>query len=208
MFTALLPRGVPFFELLLQQNGLLCTAAAGLVTLLEDQTVIDDSHRAISLLEEEADALYISIIRHLSQTFITPIDREDILHINKAQEEAIDLIQNITMRIHIFEFSRVRFPMLKLAETLHSMTLLTNSMLKGLSRKKDSHDTKKFRSLRNECETLLSVGLMELFDKEGPTPGDMLQIIKWSQAYDRLELAVERVVQLAETIEEAVLKNV
>lgn len=208
MFNALLPKGAPFFELLLQQNGLLCTAAASLVKLLEDQTVLDESHRAISLLEEEADALYISIIRHLSQTFITPIDREDILHINKAQEEAIDIIQNITTRVHIFEFSRVRFPMLKLAETLQAMALLTHSMLEGLSRKKDSHETREFRSLRNECETLLSVGLMELYDKEDLTPRDILHIIKWSQAYDRLELAVERVVQLAEAIEEAVLKNV
>ena len=30
------------------------------------------------------------IIRDLSQTFITPIDREDILRINQEQEEARD----------------------------------------------------------------------------------------------------------------------
>lgn len=208
MFEALLPKGAPFFELLLQQNRILCDVAAALVVILEDQAVIDESHREISLLEEEADMLYAAVTKHLSQTFITPIDREDILHINKAQEDAIDMFHDMTTRLHIYEFSRVRFPMLQLAITVRDMTLLTRSMLEGLSRKKDSHDSRAFRSLKDECEMLLSVGLMELYDLPNPTPRDILDIMKWSQAYDRLEMAVIEVGGLAEAIEEAVLKNV
>jgi len=208
MFNALLPKGAPFFELLLQQNQILCTVTAGLVTILENQALIDESHREISLLEEEADTLYAALTKHLSQTFITPIDREDILHINKAQEDAIDMFQNLATRLHIYEFSRIRFPMLQLAMKSRNMTLLTRSMLEGLSHKKDSHDSRAFRELKNECEMLLSVGIMELYDPPNQTATDILDIMKWSQAYDRMEMAVNEVVGLAEAIEEAVLKNV
>ncbi len=208
MFTALLPKGAPFFQLLLQQNKILCTIAATLVEILEHHTILDKPHREIATLEEEADALHATVTRHLAQTFITPIDREDILHINKAQEEAIDLLYNMANRLYIFEFTRMRFPMLQLARTLKDMTVLTSAMLEGLSQKRDSHNTREFRRLRNECEMLLSMGLGELHDPETPTPEAIIGILKWSQAYDRMELAVNQVVDLAEAIEEAVLKNV
>ena len=208
MFTALLPKGAPFFELLLQQNQILCTIAVTLTEIFENHTAIDKPHHAIAELEEEADVIHQVITKHLSQTFITPIDREDILHINKVQEEAIDLLHNMANRLYIFEFTRIRFPMLKLARTLQEMILMTRSMLEGLSQKRDSHHTKAFRTLKNECEMLLSIGIGELHDLESPTSESIVNILKWSQAYDRMELAINQVLELAEVIEEAVLKNV
>lgn len=208
MFTALLPKGAPFFELLLEQNAILRKVADNFQGLLDDVATEKKLHLEIARLEADADTLNVAITKHLSQTFITPIDREDILHINKMQEEAIDLIHNMANRMYIFEFPRIRFPMLQLARTLKGMVDLTGDMLEGLSRKRDSHSTKAFRALRGECEMLLSMGLGELTDKKNLTPDALLDILKWTQAYDRMELAVEMVVDLAEAIEEAVLKNV
>ena len=39
-------------------------------------------------------------------------------------------------------------------------------------------------------------------------PARLMNIMKWSQAYDRISMLLENVNNLAETIEEAVLKNV
>jgi uncharacterized protein Yka (UPF0111/DUF47 family) len=208
MFTALLPKGAPFFELLLQQNEMLCSASSVLLDILEGNTGIDKSHHEISRIEADANDLTVTILKHLSQTFITPIDREDILHINKAQEESIDFLHNMANRFVIFEFARMRFPMLQLARTVKSMVLLTKSMLEGLSQRRDRHHTREFHDLRRECEMLLSMGLRELYDLEEATTENVLTILKWSQTYDRMELAVDQVVDLAEAIEEAVLKNV
>lgn len=207
MFNALLPKGAPFFELLLQQNEILCQVAITLAELLDDHTGIDKANQKIATLEEEADRLQLSISWHLSRTFITPIDREDIWHINQEQEDAIDFYHNLSNRIYIFEFKRIRFPMQRLGQTLRDMVLLTRSMLKGLSERRDSHDTKAFRALRSDCDMLLNMGLGELYDQKDPAM-DMLDILKWSRAYDRMELTVEQVVKMAEIIEEAVLKNV
>ena len=57
--------------------------------MLEDVNNMDHVHKEIAFLEEEADLLHGKIIRALSQTFITPIDREDILRINQEQEECM-----------------------------------------------------------------------------------------------------------------------
>lgn len=208
MFASLLPKSAPFFELLLQQNTMLREVSQQLVRLLERPEEMDFPHKEVALIEENADQIHATITRHLSRTFITPIDREDILRINQHQEEGIDFIHNLTTRLHIYEFQRIRFPALQLARTLTGMIALTRDMLIGLSRKTDCHNTRAFRALRGECEMLLSVGIAELQDMAELSPRAIVEMIKWGQAYDRMELAVEQVVKLAETIEEAVLKNV
>lgn len=207
MFPSLLPKTAPFFELLLQQNALLCRVSEQLTQVVERPQEMDDPHKQVALLEEEADLVCVRITRELSQTFITPIDREDILRINQGQEEAIDNIHNLATRIHIFEFQRMRFPAVQLVRTLDAMVKLTGLMLEGLSHRQDCHKTRAFRNLRGECEMLLSVGVAELYDTQELTPAKLMEIIKWAQTYDRMEQTVNQVVSLAETIEEAVLKN-
>jgi uncharacterized protein Yka (UPF0111/DUF47 family) len=208
MFNFLLPRSAPFFALMLEQNDKLRASSVALTAILENITDMEQRHREISVLEAEADKIHAHIARHLSRSFITPIDREDILHITKAQEEAIDNLFNTANRLYIFEFPQIRLPMLRLGHVLQDMITLTGSMLRGLAEKRDSHETRAFRALRNDSEMLLSMGLVELHDLDSPTPARLLEILKWIQVYDRLESAVNRVVELAETIDEAVLKHV
>ena len=209
MFAALLPKSAPFFEMLEEQNSLLRRMAELLAEMLEDHSKKDDVHKEIAIIEDRADYLHSRIIRALSQTFITPIDREDILRINQEQEEAMDCLQTLSTRLHIFEFSRTRFPALQLARTVESMVDLTRVMLEGLSRREDCHKTRAFRSLRGECDMLLAVGLAEVMDAQQElSPEGLMLVIKWSQIYERMGVLVDQIIHLAETIEEAVLKNV
>ena len=206
MFASLLPKSAPFFEMLLEQNSHLRHMSRLLLAMLEDLSKMDEGHKEIALIEEEADKLHVRIIRDLSQTFITPIDREDILRINQEQEEALDGLHTLSTRLHIFEFPTMRFPAVQL---VCSMLDLTGEMLDGLTRREDCHKTRAFRYLRGECDMLLAVGLAELMDDQQEiTPARLMNIMKWSQAYDRISLLLENVNNLAETIEEAVLKNV
>lgn len=209
MFPALLPKSAPFFSMLSEQNDLLRRMAALLVNMLEDVSNMDNVHKEIAFLEEEADLLHSKIIRALSQTFITPIDREDILRINQEQEECMDCLHSLSTRLHIFEFASIRFPALQMARTIYSMLDLTNQMLQGLANRRDCHKTRVFRALRSECDMVLAVGLAELMDEHQElTSKALMRVLKWSQAYERMNILLEQVNALAETIEEAVLKNV
>ena len=207
MFASLLPKSAPFFEMLLEQNSHLRHMSRLLLAMLEDLSKMDEAHKEIALIEEEADKLHVRIIRDLSQTFITPIDREDILRINQEQEEALDGLHTLSTRLHMFP--TMRFPAVQLVRTICSMLELTGEMLDGLTRREDCHKTRAFRYLRGECDMLLAVGLAELMDDQQEiTPARLMNIMKWSQAYDRISMLLENVNNLAETIEEAVLKNV
>ena len=208
MFARLLPKSAPFFELLLRESVLLKEAAKCLEESFKHPAIMEEHYKAVAVLEAEADTVYSRVTRELSRTFITPIDREDILRINQAQEDCIDFIQRLTTRMHIFDFPLIRFPALKLVETMRSMLEITHLMLEGLTEKRDVHKTRAFRSLSEDCEMLHSVGLAELYDSAEFQAESTLDVIKWVQAYARLESAKEEVVKLFEVLEEAVLKHV
>jgi len=208
MFKAFLPKSVPFFDLLLQQNQLLCAVSVELVNIFEGKPGGEKLRKAISAQEADADRIHLTIIRHLSETFITPIDREDILRINKAQEEVIDLYNNLSSRFHLLELTRIPPPMLQLAHTLKQMAPLIRSMLEGLSQKRDYHNTRQFLSLRDECEMQLRMGIKTLYDVEKLDMETLFAIVKWTRAYDRMEQIVDQIVILFEAIEEAALKHV
>ena len=208
MLNSLLPKGAPFFELLLRQNQILCSVAGSLTEYLECLEDSEGPQDEIRRLEDEADQIYLTITKELSQSFLTPIDREDILRISKAQEETIDVFNNLVNRLHLLEFRQTRVVMLQLGQVMKEMVLLTRSMLSGLSEKRDSHNTREFLALRNECEKLLRKGLAELYKLEESSPEAVLEVVKWSRAYDRMEKVINYIVVLVEAIEEAVVKNV
>jgi hypothetical protein len=96
-----------------------------------------------------------------------------------------------------------------MARTISAMLDMSRLMLEGLTHRRDCHKTRAFRNLRGECDMLLAVGLAELLDEQQEiTVSQIMQTLKWSQAYERMSILLEQVNALAETIEEAVLKNV
>ena len=209
MLEALLPKGAPFFAYLSDQNRIMRSLCALVPRpMAEGRAVEAEMNREATRLEEEGDTVYTTLIKSLSQTFITPIDREDILRIAKEQENTIDLLQNLVARIFVFNMDHWPAPLQKIAQNLSAMVTLTGPMLARLAEKKDIDNMPAFRDLRNECEALLSSGLGEALDVPEMTPGAVLTTLKLTRAYDRMEQALVQIVGLAEAIEEAVLKNV
>lgn len=209
MLNIFLPKGAPFFDLLKRQNEIMCSGCALIPRLLENGYSAEAGLRAeAAKIEEEGDAVYLAIITHLSQTFITPIDREDILGVAKEQERLTDLLNNLVARLYILNLADPPAALRKISHNIHGMSQLTSSMLQGLSERRDSRDISAFRALRDECEELISTGLEEVLDVRTLTPESVLACLKLTRAFDRLEQAIEQVTDLAEALEEAVLKHV
>ena len=59
MFASLLPKSAPFFEMLLEQNSHLRHMSRLLLAMLEDLSKMDEAHKEIALIEEEADKLHV-----------------------------------------------------------------------------------------------------------------------------------------------------
>lgn len=209
MLARFLPRTVPFFDLLAQQNGMLQKMAGSLVTVTANTGESEQELKRINLLEEEADKLNRKITWHLSQTFITPIDREDIHAINLAQERVADGIQTLANRFFVSGFMYQRFPAQMMIRNIKGMVEDTRLMLDDLSKKKDvSGHLHSLKSRKTDCEMLQAEGLSEMMDGEILHFEKVRELILWSRIYERIERVVDTVSDLGDTLEEVVLKYV
>ena len=208
MAFTLFPKSIRFFDMLIKQNQILKEIAADLNLIFEDFTKVDEAFKRINVKEVEGDELCREIARQLSQTFITPIDREDIYRINLAQEDSINFLKNIAGRARVSGLSRILFPAKKMMGNVNLMAIHTGQMIEALKGQKEvSQIVRQIKNLKGECEMLLSTGLSEIQDAEITELKAVVDIIKWVQVYDRIEQVIERIDDLSDAIEEVVLKN-
>jgi uncharacterized protein Yka (UPF0111/DUF47 family) len=202
------PRTVKFFKLFEEQHRKLLKAAGHLCTLFEDGADTEDMCKQINIIESEGNAISRTIARELSLTFITPIDREDIHDINVSQEDILNAIKGVSTRLEVYEPSRMRYPAKKLAHNIRGMIEESGTMLAKLACNKTGETSmERIRWLKYESETLLLVGIGELYDCDVKGDGTILEIVKWSHIYDRIETAVDRVDTLGDILEGVMLKN-
>ncbi|MEO9278013.1 MAG: DUF47 family protein [Nitrososphaera sp.] len=195
-------------EILSILNDLACKAeeAASLLTeLLDDFSKLNENHAKIKKLEREADKLTHSIFEELNKTFITPLDREDISRIASKTDDIIDYIEGISGRIINFKIKSSPPYMFEISKELHKATQEINFMITRLN------NVKADKSIIDHCRTISEIehkaddiyrkAVGELFDTT-----DIINIIKTKDIYEALEEASDRCLDVADSIEDIVLK--
>lgn len=178
-----------------------------LVAIVDAEQDAEACLKRMARLESEADELQHTIIHELSQTFITPIDREDIYAISTAQERTIDSLNGLGTRFFLFSFVHVRFPAKKMILNIREMTRAIGDLLQCLRDKRPpSYPVAAVHGLKENCEMLVGVGLGELQDSEVVSFDQVKQLMVWEQLYDRIEQTVLLFSELTDTLEQAVLK--
>jgi uncharacterized protein Yka (UPF0111/DUF47 family) len=208
MSFRLFPKAPKFFEFFREQNRIIVEAATVLNTIVLDYRDCDVRCQMVNRLEADGDALNRTISQLLSTTFITPIDREDIHLINSSQETILNHIQAISNRIGVYEFPHMRFPARRMVSNVKDMVTSIGILIGMLENKGEVADyVAQVKHQKKECEMLLLSGLGELYDKPDASMTEMMEIIKWTHVYDRIDKAFNRAWQLAKAIEGIVLKN-
>lgn len=202
------PKEIQFFDLFQEQYGKLNEAVTALNNIFQEFVDVENKCKCINLVEETGNGIARRISQQLSMTFITPIDREDIHNINIAQEDLLNLVKAISTRIGLYDFHFIKFPSKKLVKNLSIMVEEVGRMLDRLRERKNvEENAKKVKSLKYECEMLLLVALGEVYDIKLTGFEAVMEIVKWTHIYDRIEQAVNQAERLADIIEGVVLKN-
>lgn len=90
---------VDFYDLLLRQAEKTLGGCDALARFLRNQAGAEDVRR----WEQEADDIRRVLIDELNQTFITPIDREDIFSLSRAIDDVLDYAKNTVDEMEVFE---------------------------------------------------------------------------------------------------------
>ena len=198
----------PFSELFRRQGGRFAESAAVLDSIFGDFKDVGARCARIHALAAEADAEAREIARQLSLILILPGDRGDIHELNLAFEACLNSVKAAAARIGLYGFTGTRASARELTKDLAGMADEILKMLEIMSRGTGAREAARGAvKIRREAENFLLVGLGELYEQPDIKAAAVLEIVKWSQIYDRLEEALNRAERAAQIIEGITLKQ-
>lgn len=162
--------------------------------------------KQIKKIEHDGDTITHNIIKKLDQTFITPIDREDIHQLASAIDDVLDLIEAVADRIVIFKIQKSTPAAQKMAEILEKST---EEIAKGIAALENmsSEIIDKYcvevDRLENEADRASRDAIAGLFENEK----NPIEVIKWKEIYEFLEDATDCCEDVADILESVVLKH-
>ena len=199
----------PFFRLFQKQAGTLGDAAKKLDGLFRDFKAVPDQCKYIDTLAATGDMTCREIERELSLTFIESLDREDIRDLNRAFEQTFQAVRAVSSRIGLYGFNRVEKGAGDLTLCLSEMAAEIGPMLEIVVRKGNgAANRERIRKLREDVGMFLLVGLGEVYEADNSSTGRLLETIKWTQIYDRLEDTVSCLEHIANVIGRMILRKV
>ncbi len=208
MGFSLFPKAVKFEELFLEQISMALAAANLLDEMCQQSSNFEERCEKINSFERRGDKISREISTQLDQTFITPIDREDIHEINKAQEQVLDLIKAIAIRIGLYHFAPIPQSAKMLTHNLRIMVEEVAKMLDKLGHEKNVEDNlTTIREYKKKTDKVLLDTITEMYEPRDVDNRELLNIMRWSRIYDRLERAIYRTYHLASVIQGVFLKN-
>ena len=195
-------------EILAILNNLACKAEEVtklLVDLFSDFDKLNEIHAKIKKLERDADTDTHSVFEELNKTFITPFDREDISRIASKTDDIVDYVEGISGRIVNFKIKSPPPYMLEIAKELNVATKEINFMITRLNNVKADKSIiehcRKINESEHKIDDIYRKAVGELLDTT-----DVIAIIKLKDIYQALEAASDRCLDVADSVEDIVLK--
>ncbi|MBP2645579.1 MAG: putative phosphate transport regulator [Firmicutes bacterium] len=201
------PREDKFFTLFSESTRLLRKGADVLQDSMENQQDLETKMKIISDIEHQADETNDEIIDLLNQTFITPLDREDIHLMATMLDDVVDFLQGTIERIVLYRAGKPSAGAAELARLLADCTeemVKAFDMLKNIRGNRDKilDHTRKIAVLESEGDRIYRQEIAYLFN----TCPDPVQIIKWKEILEHLEDALDHCEKLADVLRGVVLK--
>ena len=203
----LLPREGKFFDYFNQHAELAVRAAGELRSLFGDLSSLEQRSRAIEKAEKLADQITHQTIQLLHQTFITPLDRDEIHQLINGMDDVLDLMEDIAQCLFLYDVRTVTSEAQKLADICVACTGKLREAIAKLETL-DQPDAilrlcGDIDRLETEADHVFRAALAKLFREEA----DAREIIKQKEVYQLLEAVTDKCEDVANILEGIVLEN-
>ena len=198
------PRDRVYFELFEEAGQNMLRAATLLDRLLSGYP--DNKQLAQEILdcEHEGDRITHDIIDRLNHTFVTPIDREDILALASALDDIVDYTEEVADYLGLY---KIEAPMDQAIRLARGAQRRRGPDRRGDPRLRGFRDISRYtvevNRLENEGDRITREAVASLFDG-GIDP---MVVIRWKDIFERLEAAIDAAERVANIIEGIVIKN-
>ena len=198
------PNDRQFFDLFEEASTNIVRAADLLDQMLRNYPENADFARDILICEQEGDRITHDIIQRLNQTFVTPIDREDILALAGGLDDIVDFTEEVADYLGLYKIEAPMEQSQRLAHVLlQSCRQISEAMPRMRTFKDISHYTVEINRLENDGDRITREAVASLFDN-GIDP---MVVVRWKDLFERLEEAIDATEKVANILEGIVIKN-
>lgn len=213
LFGKLLPREGNFFELFNQHGDQIVAGSRAFMAMVEnyaDATLREQHAASVDHAEHQADKITAEVNRLLHKTFITPIDREQIHGLINAMDDVLDLLQDSTETMQLYDVRAMTEETLRLADlsakccerVAHAVSLLPkisdHAAVEAALKTCEEID-----KLESDADRVMRAAMSKLFREQE----DVRELIKLKAIYEQLESITDRCEDVANLIEGIVLEN-
>ncbi|MEO5337441.1 MAG: DUF47 family protein [Magnetospirillum sp. WYHS-4] len=207
---ALMPREERFVDHFAAHADRL-VAAAGALSALMAAPAAERQERLqrVYAIEGEADVITREMLTALHRAFITPFDRSDVHALITAQDDTVDLIEDVAQHAELYKVAEFTPRMRELAAMIERAAKLVAEAMPLL------HDItgnaaringlcEQVSRIESEADHLLRRSLSELIEERPET----IDFLGRKEVYELLEAVTDRCDDVADVIEGIVLDHV
>ncbi|MGH7298466.1 MAG: DUF47 domain-containing protein [Polyangiaceae bacterium] len=200
----ILPREEKFFGLFNDLAKRVVEGAHKLLALVRDYSDIERQCRAIKDVEHEADLVTHEIIDRLNKSFVTPLEREDIRALALCLDSVVDDIEAIA---DCFFLYGVKKPTPQCEQMVEIIVKAVDQIQKAVESLQNLKEVGVFTSEIKRLENMSDVVARERIGKLFSEENDIRELIRWKEIYEQLESCADRCEDVADVIEDIVVKN-
>jgi uncharacterized protein len=193
-----------FFDLFEEAGTNTVRAADLLDQLLRGWPDNKELGREILICEQEGDRITHDLISKVNSTFVTPIEREDILTLASGMDDIVDFTEEAADYLSLY---KIEAPMEQAQRLSHVLLQCTRQIAEAMPRLRGFRDINHFvveiNRLENDGDRITREAIASLFDG-GIDP---MVVIRWKDIYERLEAAIDACERVAHILESVVIKN-
>ncbi len=200
----LIPREERFFDLFVEDAANVLEGARLLESMLRTYDQPEAMAKKIREAEHRGDEISHDIGHRLEQTFVTPIDREEIHALISGLDDIIDLIEEVS---DTFVLYGIKAPTKTAVQQASLIVRQCETLHQALGNLRGFKDLERFvievHRLENEGDQIVRAAIAALFSDHDKA----LEVIKWKDIYGLLEDTIDKCEDVAQLIERIVVKH-
>ncbi|MGI6669514.1 MAG: DUF47 domain-containing protein [Acetivibrionales bacterium] len=202
-------KDVNYFETFVELASYTCKAADLLNNIMNnyDAEKLQEKMKEMHVIEHSADEARHRMIRKLAKEFITPIEREDIMAMADYIDTVTDTIEDVLMRMYMYNIRKVTDHARKMSDII---VQCCNSLKIALEEFKNFRKSSKLHDLIIEINRLEEEGdviFTEATRKLYVNSTDYKELVAWDTTYHYLEKCCDACEDVADVIENVIMKN-
>jgi predicted phosphate transport protein (TIGR00153 family) len=202
-----MPTEGKFFELFNQHARLCVKGCTEMVALMNHFDDLEMRVHVIEGIEKQADTITYSCIDLLHKTFITPMDRDDIYRLITCMDDILDLLEDASQTIFLYDIQQVTQEAKRLAELCLTAAEKVAAAVGLLSNMNNSKEIMRICEeidwIESNADHVMRAAMSKLFREEP----DVRNLIKLKAIYEILEAVTDSCEDVANIIEGIVLEN-